>query len=111
MNAAAADTGERPFRLGVLVSGSGSNLQSIIDKLHHSSANIEIALVVSDNHKAQGLTRAAEAGISPAVFPMIDFAERLEHDLAMAPGRQRHEGELLVRAGLRVLGAPALLDR
>lgn len=111
MNAAAADTGERPFRLGVLVSGSGSNLQSIIDKLHHSSANIEIALVVSDNHKAQGLTRAAEAGISTAVFPMIDFEERLEHDLAMAAELERHEVELVVLAGYMMLVTPAFLDR
>ena len=53
--------GSSPFRLGVLVSGFGSNLRSIIDKLHRGPANIEIALVVSENNKAYGLTRAAEA--------------------------------------------------
>lgn len=111
MNADAADTGERPFRLGVLVSGSGSNLQSIIDKLHHGPADIEIALVVSDNHKVYGLTRAAEAGISTAVFPMIDFEERLERDLAMAAELERHEVDLVVLAGYMMLVTPAFLDR
>ena len=107
----ATGEGSAPFRLGVLVSGSGSNLQSIIDKLHRSSANIEIALVVSETRKAHGLTRAAEAGISTAVFPMIDFEERLEHDLAMAAELERHEVDLVVLAGYMMLVTPAFLDR
>jgi phosphoribosylglycinamide formyltransferase-1 len=113
VTAEAAATGESsaPFRLGVLVSGSGSNLQSIIDKLHNSPANIEIALVVSDNHKAHGLTRAAEAGIPTAVFPFIDFEERAEHDLAMAAELERHEVDLVVLAGYMMLVTPAFLDR
>jgi len=103
--------GSSPFRLGVLVSGSGSNLRSIIDKLHRGPANIEIALVVSENKKAYGLTRAAEAGIPTAVFPMIDFEERVEHDLAMAAELERHEVDLVVLAGYMMLVTPAFLDR
>jgi len=103
--------GSSPFRLGVLVSGSGSNLRSIIDKLHRGPANIEIALVVSENNKAYGLTRAAEAGIPTAVFPMIDFEERVEHDLAMAAELERHEVDLVVLAGYMMLVTPAFLDR
>lgn len=103
--------GSSPFRLGVLVSGSGSNLRSIIEKLHRGPANIEIALVVSENNKAYGLTRAAEAGIPTAVFPMIDFEERVEHDLAMAAELERHEVDLVVLAGYMMLVTPAFLDR
>jgi phosphoribosylglycinamide formyltransferase-1 len=100
-----------PFRLGVLVSGSGSNLQSIIDKLHAGPANIEIALVVSENNKAQGLNRAAEAGIPTAVYPFIDFEDRVEHDLAMAAELERHDVDLVVLAGYMMLVTPAFLDR
>ncbi|MHB9111069.1 MAG: phosphoribosylglycinamide formyltransferase [Thermoleophilia bacterium] len=107
----AAGESSPPFRLGVLVSGSGSNLQSIIDKLHNGPAGIEIALVVSDNNKAYGLTRAAEAGIPTAVFPMIDFEERVEHDLAMAAELERHKVDLVVLAGYMMLVTSAFLDR
>lgn len=106
-----AGEGTAPFRLGVLVSGSGSNLQSIIDKLHNGPDNIEIALVVSDNHKAHGLNRAAEAGILTAVFSFLDFEDRLEHDLAMAAELERHEVDLVVLAGYMMLVTPAFLDR
>lgn len=103
--------GSTPFRLGVLVSGSGSNLQSIIDKLHHGPGGIEIALVVSDNNKAYGLTRAAEAGIPTAVFPVIDFEDRVDHDLAMAAELERHDVDLVVLAGYMMLVTSAFLDR
>ncbi|MDO8736441.1 MAG: phosphoribosylglycinamide formyltransferase [Thermoleophilia bacterium] len=99
------------YRLGVLVSGSGSNLQSIIDKLHQGPEDIKIAVVISDNNKAPGLTRAAEAGIPTAVFPMIDYDDRLEHDRAMAEELERHEVDLVVLAGYMMLVTPALLDR
>jgi phosphoribosylglycinamide formyltransferase-1 len=106
-----ADTGERAFRLGVLVSGSGSNLQSIIDKLHRGSANIEICVVISDNREAHGLTRAAEAGIPTAAFPMADFEERADHDRAMADELESHEVDLVVLAGYMMLVTPGLLER
>jgi phosphoribosylglycinamide formyltransferase-1 len=99
------------FKLGVLVSGSGSNLQSIMDKLHNGPEGISIAVVISDNNKAYGLTRAAEAGIPTAVYPMVDFEDRLEHDMAMADELQRHEVDLVVLAGYMMLVTSAFLDR
>lgn len=104
-------TGSRNFRLGVLVSGSGSNLQSIIDTLHQGSGDIEVALVISDNNRARGLARAAEAGIPTAVFPIIDFEDRVEHDEAMAAELQRHDVDLVVLAGYMMLVTRGLLDR
>jgi phosphoribosylglycinamide formyltransferase-1 len=99
------------FKLGVLVSGSGSNLQSIMDKLHNGPEGISIAVVISDNNKAYGLTRAAEAGIPTAVYPMVDFEDRLEHDMAMADELQRHEVDLVVLVGYMMLVTSAFLDR
>ena len=107
----AAGGGSKPFRIGVLVSGSGSNLQSIIDKLHKGPAGIEVAVVISDNDRAYGLKRAAEAGITTAVFPMIDFAERREHDEAMAAELERYDVDLVVLAGYMMLVTPGLLER
>ena len=107
----ASGASSNPFRLGVLVSGSGSNLQSILDKLHKGPADIEVAVVISDNDKAFGLTRAAGAGIPTAVFPMIDFEERLEHDEAIAAELERHDVDLVVLAGYMMLVTRGLLDR
>ncbi len=99
------------FRLGVLVSGSGSNLQSIIDSLHEGGSGIEVALVISDNLQAYGLKRATIAGIPTAVFPLGDFADRAAHDLAMADELDRHGVDLVVLAGYMLLVTPAFLKR
>ncbi|GBE57682.1 phosphoribosylglycinamide formyltransferase [bacterium BMS3Abin01] len=99
------------FRLGVLVSGSGSNLQSIIDSLHGGGSGIEVALVISDNPRAYGLKRATGAGIPTAVFPLGDFADRTAHDLAMADELDRHGVDLVVLAGYMLLVTPAFLKR
>ena len=89
--------------------GSGSNLQSIIDKLHVALPTSDRP-VVSETRKAHGLT-GGEAGIPTAVFPFIDFEERAEHDLAMAAELERHEVDLVVLAGYMMLVTPAFLDR
>lgn len=102
---------QKGFRIGVLVSGSGSNLQSIIDRLHLSDSPVEVAVVLSDNPDAYGLKRAAAAGISSAVFPMGDYPDRSQHDLAMADDLKRHGVELVVLAGYMLIVTPAFLER
>lgn len=101
------------FRLGVLVSGSGSNLQSIIDKLHKQggSPEVEVALVISDNPTAYGLKRAENKGIATAVFPMADYEDRTAHDLAMADELERQGINLVVLAGYMLIVTPAFLER
>lgn len=99
------------FRLGVLVSGSGSNLQSIIDALHQKQAGVEVALVISDNPEAYGLQRAAAAGIPTAVFPLADYASRAEHDAAMATALEQKAVDLVVLAGYMLIVTPAFLKR
>lgn len=99
------------FRLGMLVSGTGSNLQSIIDTLHLQRAGIEIALVISDNAGAYGLQRADSAGIPTAVFPTAEYTNREEHDEAMADALERQRVNLVVLAGYMRILTPVFLRR
>lgn len=100
------------FRIGVLVSGSGSNLQSIIDRLHSlSESTVTVAVVISDNPDAYGLKRAAEAGIPTAVYPLADYPDRAAHDLAMADELDHHDVDLVVLAGYMLIVTPDFLMR
>ncbi len=101
----------RVFRLGVLVSGSGSNLQSIIDKLHSGPAAIEVAAAISDRPDAYGLKRARKAGIPAAVFPPGDYRDRTGHDRAIADELEARGVDLVVLAGYMRVVTPALLKR
>ena len=103
------------YRLAVLASGSGTNLQAIIDQLHGRPAGmsgpvIEVALVISDNPDARALERAREAGIATAVFPMDHGGSRVEHDLAMAAAIREAGAELVVLAGYMRLVSPTFVE-
>lgn len=111
MAEARENSGAGTFRLGVVISGSGSNLQSIIDKLHWGGDNIEVSLVISDNPGAYGLKRAEEAGIPTVVLPLEDFSDRAGHDLAMAAEMENHRVDLVVLAGYMRVVTPAFLGR
>jgi phosphoribosylglycinamide formyltransferase-1 len=95
-------------RLGVLVSGSGSNLQALIDRVHGSSATI--AGVCSSNAEAFALERAREAGIESEVYALASYGgERERRDGAMADWLGERAAELVVCAGfMGVLTAPFL---
>ena len=96
------------MRLGVLVSGSGSNLQALIDRVHGRSAII--AGVCSSNDEAFALARARAAGIESAVFALAAHGgERDRRDHAMAGWLAERDVELVVCAGfMGVLGADFL---
>ena len=101
------------FRLAVLASGSGTNLQAIIDKLHFrrygDSPLIEVALVVSDVPGARALERAQLADIPTAVFPLANYPNREARDCAMALAVQAAGVDLVVLAGyMRLLSRPFL---
>jgi phosphoribosylglycinamide formyltransferase 1 len=95
-------------RLGVLVSGSGSNLQALIERVHGRSATI--AGVCSSNPDAFALERARAAGIESAVFALAEHGgERECRDGAMAGWLAERSVELVVCAGfMGVLTAPLL---
>ena len=97
------------FRIGVLVSGEGSNLQALIDDLHGS--DIEIVGVVSSHEGARGLERAEAAGIETAVFSLADEPERERRDEALAGWLEERGVELVVLAGFMELLTPAFIRR
>jgi phosphoribosylglycinamide formyltransferase 1 len=92
-------------RVGVLVSGEGSNLQALLD------AGVEVAAVASSHAEALGLTRAARAGVPGAAFPLEDYPDREARDLAMADWLEVHDVELVVCAGYMHLLRPCFLER
>jgi phosphoribosylglycinamide formyltransferase 1 len=100
----------RAPRLAVLISGRGSNLQAIIDAIGDGRLHAEIAVVISNVAGAQGLARAAAAGIPTAVLPHRQWATRREYDSALAEALQPQEIDLVCLAGFMRLLSPAFID-
>jgi phosphoribosylglycinamide formyltransferase 1 len=97
------------FRVAVLVSGEGSNLQALIEDLHGS--DIDIVGVVSSREGARGLERAEAAGIETAVFSLADEPDRERRDEALAGWLEERDVELVVLAGFMELLTPAFIRR
>ena len=93
------------MRIGVLVSGEGTNLQALLDE------GLPVAAVASNRPEAPALGRAARAGVPTAVFDLVDYATREERDTAMADWLAAHGVDLVVCAGYMHLLRPAFLDR
>jgi phosphoribosylglycinamide formyltransferase 1 len=94
-------------RVAVLVSGSGTNLQALIDE---PAIREHLELVLSDRPGVRALERAASAGIPAVVVDPADHGDRGAHDRAVLDALREHGIDVLVSAGyLRVLG-PAVLD-
>ncbi len=100
--------GSRP-RIAVLISGRGSNLQSIIDAIAAGHLNATIAIVISNRADAQGLTRARDAGIETAVLEPSGHATRDAYDRAVVDLLRAREVGLVCLAGfMRLIGVPLL---
>ncbi len=96
-------------RLGVLISGRGSNLQSIIDAIRRGELAATIAVVVSNRPEAVGLLRAREAGLDAVCLQQKDFADRVAYDAAVAGVLRDHSVDLVCLAGfMRLVGAPLI---
>jgi phosphoribosylglycinamide formyltransferase-1 len=103
--------GRFPHRvLGVLISGRGSNLQSIIDAIADRRLNAGVAVVISNRAAAQGLERARAAGIETLVLSQHDFASRDEFDTRVAQELRSRGVELVCLAGFMRLVGRGLLD-
>jgi phosphoribosylglycinamide formyltransferase-1 len=98
------------FRIAVLASGGGTNLQAILDKLH-GDGEIEVVGVASDKPDARALERAAEAGVETGVFGLGDYGDRTARDLAIADWLTERDVELVVLAGYMQLLAPEFIAR
>jgi phosphoribosylglycinamide formyltransferase-1 len=86
------------FRVAVLASGAGTNLQAILDQLHGRD-EIEVVAVGSDKSAAPALERAARAGIETATFELESYPGREARDRAIADWLSAREVELIVLAG------------
>jgi len=100
------DAAVSSFRIVVLASGTGSNLQAILDTLH-GRGGIEVVGVGSDKPAARALGRARDAGVEAGVFPRAEFADREARDAAMAEWIESRGADLVVLAGyMQLLGEP-----
>ena len=97
-------------RLAVLISGSGSNLQAIIDACHSGALDAEITLVLSNRADAYGLTRAQIAGIPTALLSHKDYASRDAFDQAMIDVLDQARPDTLVLAGFMRILTPAFVE-
>jgi phosphoribosylglycinamide formyltransferase-1 len=94
------------YPIVVLISGSGSNLQAIIDACEASRPRIEIRCVISNVAEAYGLQRAHNAGIPTLVVDHRNFVERSHFETALIEAIDQHQPQLVVLAGfMRILTA------
>jgi phosphoribosylglycinamide formyltransferase-1 len=101
-------------RLAVLASGSGTNLQALLDAAASGALPAEIAVVVSDRVEAGALRRAAGAGIATVFLPLPDrraSIARERYDYRLARVVAAFEPDLVVLAGWMLVLTPSFLDR
>ena len=96
-------------RLGVLISGRGSNLQALIDAIHQGTLDATIAIVISNRADAAGLERARRADIETLVIDHRGWATRDDFDRALVRELQARRVRLVCLAGfMRRVGSPML---
>jgi phosphoribosylglycinamide formyltransferase-1 len=98
------------FKLVVLASGGGTNLQAILDTLHGRDG-IEVVGVGSDRPDAWALERAQVEGVATAVFARDQYEDRAARDLDMAEWIESRGADLVVLAGYMQLLSPAFVAR
>jgi phosphoribosylglycinamide formyltransferase-1 len=121
-----------PFRVAVLISGTGTNLQALLDTVHAkpaahaaehvaagsrtpstavASRTIEIACVASSRPDAAGLRRAERVGVETGVFAIAGHPDRTARDRALADWLEQREVDLVVLAGFMELLGPEFVRR
>jgi phosphoribosylglycinamide formyltransferase 1 len=98
------------LNVAVLASGTGTNLQALLDRVHGRDG-IEIVAVASDKPAVRALDRARAAGVADRAFPAAEFADRGARDLAMADWLAERGVELVVLAGYMQLLSAEFLAR
>jgi phosphoribosylglycinamide formyltransferase-1 len=96
-------------RLGVLISGRGSNLQALIDAIRDGRLDAAIVVVISNRDDAQGIERARAAGIEALTISPRGWPSRDDHDRAIVRELRARDVGLVCLAGyMRLIGAPLL---
>ncbi|MET7400080.1 phosphoribosylglycinamide formyltransferase [Dactylosporangium sp. NPDC005572] len=96
-------------RLVVLVSGSGSNLQALLDAAADPAYGAAVVAVGADRDGIEGLTRAEKHGVPTFVTRVKDFADRDAWDAALTAACRRYDPDLIVSAGFLKLAGPRFL--
>jgi len=103
--------GRALIHIGVLVSGSGTNLQSIINACASGELNARVTIVVSDNKEAYALKRAEQAGIHSRVVTKEDFPSRVDFDMEVARILKDFDVDLVALAGFMRIVTPEFIRK
>ena len=99
------------IKLGVLLSGSGTNLQAIIDRIEEGTLDASIELVVSSRMDAYGLKRAEKHGLQTLTLSKEIYADPITADEVIAAELKMHEVDYVIMAGyMRMVHAPVLMS-
>jgi phosphoribosylglycinamide formyltransferase-1 len=101
---------QSPLRLGVLVSGTGSNLQAILDATSRGTLAAEVKVVISNRPGAPALDRARAAGVPAVTVPHRDFPSREDFDRALVAALRQASVEWVVLAGFMRVLTPEFLN-
>jgi phosphoribosylglycinamide formyltransferase-1 len=96
-------------KVAILISGSGSNLQSFIDRATSGDIDLDLAVVFSNKPDAYGLVRAKNAGIATACIEHGQFADREDFDRAVASRLDEWHPQILVLAGFMRILSPCFV--
>lgn len=97
-------------RIGVLISGRGSNLRAILEAVERGELDASIVVVMSNQPEAPGLAHAQAAGIAIEVLEPRAFRSRAEYDAALVDRLRQHRVELVCLAGFMRLLGPVFTD-
>ncbi|MFP6685808.1 MAG: phosphoribosylglycinamide formyltransferase [Polyangiaceae bacterium] len=98
------------LKLGVLISGRGSNLQAVLDAIASGTLDAEVCLVISNRPAAAGLARAEAAGVPHAVVDHTSYPDRRAFDQKLATLLQSHGVEWVILAGFMRIVTEAFLE-
>jgi phosphoribosylglycinamide formyltransferase-1 len=101
---------ESPLPIAVLISGSGSNLQALLDSPRHG-VDFVISVVVSDQPGVRGLERGIDAEVDTEVVSWTDFDSRNDFTAALCDAAEEHGARALVLAGFMRVLAPNAIER
>ena len=97
-------------KLGILISGRGSNLKAIIDAIEAGTLDASIAIVIANRADARGLDHAIAAGIETLVLPHKSFATREDYDRALVDELKQRSVTVVCLAGFMRLLSPVFVD-
>lgn len=102
----------RRVRVGVMISGTGSNMANLIAASRHPEAAFDVVLVLSNKADAKGLATAEAEGVSTKAVPHKDFArDRQAHEMALNAALAAHDVEVLALAGYMRVLSPWLVSQ